>query len=136
MVGAEFGLGFSRFVSLGNQADVQAAELIESFAAHEPTRLIAVYCEDFRDGREFARAGKAAVEAGTPVVLLAGGATEASARAARSHTGALASDLESIRAACRAAGIELVASPKEVVDVAHGASLRPPARGAANRAGG
>jgi acetate---CoA ligase (ADP-forming) len=120
MVGAEFGLGFSRFVSLGNQADVQAAELIESFAAHEPTRLIAVYLEDFRDGREFARAGKAAVEAGTPVVLLAGGATEAAARAARSHTGALASDLEAIRAACLGAGIELVTSPKEVVDVAMG----------------
>lgn len=120
MVGAEFGLGFSRFVSLGNQADVQAAELIESFAAHEPTRLIAVYIEDFRDGREFARAGKAAVDAGTPVVLLAGGATEVSARAARSHTGALASDLASIRAACVGAGIELVTSPKEVVDVAMG----------------
>jgi acyl-CoA synthetase (NDP forming) len=120
MVGAEFGLGFSRFVSLGNQADVQAAELVESFAAHEPTQLIAVYLEDFRDGREFARAGKAAVEAGTPVVLLAGGATEASARAARSHTGALASDLEAIRAACLGAGIELVSSPKEVADVAMG----------------
>jgi acetate---CoA ligase (ADP-forming) len=120
MVGAEFGLGFSRFVSLGNQADVQASELIESFAAHEPTKLIAVYLEDFRDGREFARAGKAAVEAGTPVVLLAGGATEAAARAARSHTGALASDLASIRAACLGAGIELVYSPKEVVDVAMG----------------
>ncbi len=120
MVGAEFGLGFSRFVSLGNQADVQAAELVESYAAHEPTRLIAVYLEDFRDGREFARAGKAAVDAGTPVVLLAGGATEASARAARSHTGALASDLASIEAACLGAGIELVASPKEVVDVAMG----------------
>ena len=120
MVAAEFGLGFSRFVSLGNQADVQAAELIESFAAHEQTQLIAVYLEDFRDGREFARAGKAAVEAGTPVVLLAGGATEVSARAARSHTGALASDLASIRAACVGAGIELVASPKEVVDVSMG----------------
>lgn len=120
MVGAELGLGFSRFVSLGNQADVQAAELVESLAAHEPTQLIAVYLEDFRDGREFARAGKAAVEAGTPVVLLAGGATEASARAARSHTGALASDLAAIRAACLGAGIELVSSPKEVVDVAMG----------------
>jgi acyl-CoA synthetase (NDP forming) len=120
MVGAEFGLGFSRFVSLGNQADVQASELIESFAAHERTKLIAVYLEDFRDGREFARAGKAAVDAGTPVVLLAGGATEAAARAARSHTGALASDLASIRAACLGAGIELVYSPKEVVDVAMG----------------
>jgi acetate---CoA ligase (ADP-forming) len=120
MVGAEFGLGFSRFVSLGNQADVEAAELVESFAAHEPTRLIVVYLEDFRDGRAFARAGKAAVETGTPVVLLAGGATEASARAARSHTGALASDRASIEAACVASGIELASSPKEVVDVAMG----------------
>jgi acyl-CoA synthetase (NDP forming) len=120
MVGAEFGLGFSRFVSLGNQADVQASELIASYAEHEPTKLIAVYLEDFRDGREFARAGKAAVDAGTPVVLLAGGATEAAARAARSHTGALASDLASIRAACLGAGIELVYSPKEAVDVAMG----------------
>jgi acyl-CoA synthetase (NDP forming) len=51
-------------------------------------------------------------------VLLAGGATEASARAARSHTGALASDLAAIEAACVAAGIELVRSPKEVVDLA------------------
>jgi acyl-CoA synthetase (NDP forming) len=120
MVGAEFGLGFSRFVSLGNQADVEAAEIVESYAAHEPTRLIAVYLEDFRNGRAFARAGMAAVAAGTPVVLLAGGATEASARAARSHTGALASDRASIEAACVASGIELVSSPKEVVDVAMG----------------
>ncbi|HWB56981.1 MAG TPA: acetate--CoA ligase family protein [Gaiellaceae bacterium] len=120
LVGAEFGLGFSRFVSLGNQADVQTPELIASFAEHEPTRLIALYCEDFRDGREFARAAAAAVESGTPVVLLAGGATEASARAARSHTGALASDLAAVKAASLAAGIELVYSPKEVVDVAMG----------------
>jgi acyl-CoA synthetase (NDP forming) len=119
-LGADFGLGFSRFVSLGNQADVEAAELVEAFAAHEPTRLIAVYLEDFRDGRAFARAAKAAAESGTPVVLLAGGATEASARAARSHTGALASDRAAVEAACVAAGIELVSSPKEVVDVAMG----------------
>jgi acetate---CoA ligase (ADP-forming) len=115
LLGAEFGLGFSRFVSLGNQADVEAWELVESYAAHEPTRLIAVYLEDFRDGRAFARACAAA---GKPVILLAGGATEASARAARSHTGALASDLAAIEAACTAAGVELVRSPKEVVDLA------------------
>lgn len=115
LLGAEFGLGFSRFVSLGNQADVEAVELVESYAAHEPTRLIAVYLEDFRDGRAFARA---CASAGKPVVLLAGGATEASARAARSHTGALASDLAAIEAACVAAGIELVRSPKEVADLA------------------
>ena len=115
LLAADFGLGFSRFVSLGNQADVEAWELVESFAAHEPTKLIAVYLEDFRDGRAFARACAAA---GKPVVLLAGGATEAAARAARSHTGALASDLAAIEAAAVAAGIELVSSPKEVVDLA------------------
>jgi acetate---CoA ligase (ADP-forming) len=115
LLGGEFGLGFSRFVSLGNQADVEAWELVESYAEHGPTRLIAVYLEDFRDGRAFARA---CASAGKPVVLLAGGATEASARAARSHTGALASDLAAVEAACVAAGIELVRSPKEVVDLA------------------
>jgi acetate---CoA ligase (ADP-forming) len=115
LLAADFGLGFSRFVSLGNQADVEAWELVESFAAHEPTKLIAVYLEDFRDGRAFARACSSA---GKPVVLLAGGATEAAARAARSHTGALASDLSAIEAAAVAAGIELVSSPKEVVDLA------------------
>ena len=127
LIGAEFGLGFSRFVSLGNQADVEAWELVESYAAHEPTRLIAVYLEDFRDGRAFARA---CASAGKPVVLLAGGATEASARAARSHTGALASDLAAIEAACVAAGIDLVRSPKEVVDLAQGllAGRRPRGR--------
>lgn len=115
LLAAEIGLGFSRFVSLGNQADVEARELVEAYAAHEPTRLIVVYLEDFRDGRAFARACAAA---GKPVVLLAGGATETAARAARSHTGALASDLAAIRAASAAAGIELVRSPKEAVDLA------------------
>ncbi len=115
LLGAEVGLGFSRFVSLGNQADIEAWELVESLAAHEPTKLIAVYLEDFREGRRFARACAAA---GKPVVLLAGGATEAAARAARSHTGALASDLSAIRAAAVASGIELVHAPKELVDLA------------------
>jgi acyl-CoA synthetase (NDP forming) len=135
LLGAEFGLGFSRFVSLGNQADVEAWELVESYAAHEPTRLIAVYLEDFRDGRAFARA---CASAGKPVVLLAGGATEASARAARSHTGALASDLAAVEAACVAAGIELVRSPKEVVDLAQAllAGRRPRGRRVALAADG
>jgi len=93
MLAGDAGLGFSRFVSLGNQADLEAAELIHDFREHEPTRVIAVYCEDFRDGRAFARAAQQAVEAGKPVLLIAGGGTPGSARAARSHTGALVSDL-------------------------------------------
>jgi acyl-CoA synthetase (NDP forming) len=129
MLAGDAGLGYSRFVSLGNQADLEVAELIEDFAGHEPTRLIAVYCEDFRDGRAFARAAQRAVETGKPVLLLAGGASPASARAARSHTGALVSDLVAIEAACAAAGIERVATPKELVDVAAARLGAPPAAG-------
>src|SRR5437764_508437 len=80
------GLGFSRFASLGNQADVEVAELVEGFARHEGTRLIALYVEDFRDGRAFTRAAAASRK---PVVLLTGGGSEAGVRAARSHTRAL-----------------------------------------------
>jgi acetate---CoA ligase (ADP-forming) len=129
LLARDVGLGFSRFVSLGNQADLEARELVEALAAHEPTRVITVYLEDFRDGRAFARAAHAAVSSGKPVVLLPGGTTEASAGAARSHTGALVSELAAVEAACRAAGIELVATPRELVDVAQALRAAPAAAG-------
>ena len=118
LLGAQYGVGVSRFASLGNEADIDAAEfLVEAFAADERTRVIGVYCEDFHDGRAFARAGAAAVAAGKQVVLLAaGGGSEAGARAAASHTGALASDTAAVDAACRAARILRVATPKELFD--------------------
>lgn len=118
LLAREAGIGFSRFASLGNQADLEAADLVRSFVAHEPTRAIAVYCEDFRDGREFARAAEAASEAGKPVLLLTVGGSAGSARAARSHTGALVSSSVAVDAACDAAGIERVATPAELVDLA------------------
>ncbi len=115
---ARVGLGFSRFISLGNQADIEAAELVGALAGHPETRAIAVYAEDFRDGRAFAAAAEHAAAAGKPMLLLAIEHTEATARAVRSHTGALATDGATIDAACRAAGIERVRSPQELVDVA------------------
>ena len=118
LLGAQYGIGVSRFASLGNQADVEAAELVDAFAADEHTRVIGVYCEDFRDGRAFARAGAAALERGKQVILLAAGGSEAGARAAASHTGALASDSAAVEAACRAAGIMRVATPKQLIDCA------------------
>jgi acyl-CoA synthetase (NDP forming) len=109
-------MGFSRFASVGNQADVDLAELVASFAAHEGTELIAVYAEDFSDGRAFVDAAAAA--ASTPVVLLTVGRSAASIRAAASHTGALVSDVAVVEAACRAAGAHLVSTPAEMVDLA------------------
>lgn len=117
LLAREAALGFSRFVSLGNQADLDAAELIGAFTEHDRTEAIALYIEDFRDGRAFARAAAAARDRGKPVVLLTLDRTEATARAARSHTGALASELAAVEAACRAAGIVRVNTPGELVDV-------------------
>jgi acyl-CoA synthetase (NDP forming) len=118
MLAATAGLGFSRFASVGNQADVEIAELIGELARHEPTELIAVYVEDFRDGRAFAAAAESATAAGKPVVLLAIEHTAATARAVASHTGALASAGAAIDAACRAAGIVRVHAPQQLVDTA------------------
>jgi len=113
-------LGFSRFVSLGNQADLEMAELIHELSEHDGTELIAIYVEDFRDGRAFARAAEAATRADKPVVLLAVDHSEATARAVRSHTGALASEGAAIDAACHAAGMQRVNAPQELVDLAQG----------------
>jgi len=129
LLAADYGLGFSRFASLGNQADLEAAELVRELAEHGPTRVIALYCEDFRDGRAFARSAQAAVEAGKPVLLLTPGGSEASTRAALSHTGALVSDSTAVEAACRAAGIQRVATPRELVDLAQASLARNRPRG-------
>ena len=110
-------MGVSRFASLGNQADIDAADLIEAYAQHPGTSAIALYCEDFGDGQRLARAAHVASQAGKPVVLLTVGSTAASVRNARSHTGALASDQLVVGAACRAAGIEQVTSPAQMADL-------------------
>src|SRR3954447_9097727 len=108
-------MGFSRFASVGNQADLDLAEIVASFAAHEGTELIAVYAEDFSDGRAFV---DAAAAASTPVILLTVGRSDASIRAAVSHTGALVSDVSVVEAACRSAGAHLVSTPGEMIDLA------------------
>jgi acyl-CoA synthetase (NDP forming) len=115
LLAAEVGLGVSRVASVGNQADLEVADLIAAFAADPNTGVIAAYVEDFRDGRALARAARAST---TPVVLLASGVSDVGRRAARSHTGALVSDLAAVEAACRAAGIVRVSTPRELVDVA------------------
>ncbi|MDX6545121.1 MAG: hypothetical protein QOG02_895, partial [Gaiellales bacterium] len=67
LLARRYGLGFSRFASIGNQADLDLAELVASYADHTATDLVAIYVEDFRDGRAFV---DAAAGAGKPVVLI------------------------------------------------------------------
>ncbi|MFJ8676132.1 acetate--CoA ligase family protein [Streptomyces sp. NPDC093589] len=115
---ARAGQGISRFVSLGNQADVDAADALEALIPHPATRVIAAYVEDFRDGRRLARTLRAARAADKPVLLLTAGRSAASGRAAASHTGALVSAPAVVAAVCRDAGALLLHSAGELVDAA------------------
>jgi len=127
---AAAGLGFNRFASIGNQADLDVADLVEDFARAPGVEAIALYCEDFRRGRRFLEAALFAAETGTPVAMIALAGGGAAARAARSHTGAIVSGSVSVTAACRAAGIEQVSTPRELVDLLQGLLAgHPPAGG-------
>ena len=117
-VAGDAGFGVSRFVSVGNQADLDVTEVISEFVKHEPTRVIAVYVEDFRDGRALAQAALNAHAEGKPVIVLTAGSSRAGARAARSHTGALVSASVAIDAACRASGMLRVMSTHEMIELA------------------
>lgn len=123
------GVGFSRFASLGNQADLDIADLIDACVEHDGTRAIAVYCEDFHDGRRFAAAALRAYRAGKPVALLAVGRGAASARGARSHTGAMVTPAVVVDAACEAGGVEQVRTPTELAHLLQALLRVKPPRG-------
>lgn len=109
------GLGIARFVSIGNQADVGIAEVIEYLADDPATTLIACFVEAVRDGRRFVDAAARATPR-KPVVVLKGGRSDAGRRAAGSHTGSLAGAWDVYRAGCRHAGVVLAEETEEFFD--------------------
>ncbi|MFZ1057611.1 MAG: acetate--CoA ligase family protein [Candidatus Rokuibacteriota bacterium] len=110
------GLGLSKFLSIGNQVDLEIADLLDDLAADPETTLIAAFIESVRDGRRFVEAARRATRR-KPVVVLKGGRTEAGRRAAGSHTGALAGTFEVYKAAFRAAGAVACVETEEFFDV-------------------
>ena len=113
---AASGLGVSRFVSVGNQADVTATEALLDLVSHDLTTVVGVYLESFGPGIVAAMSELRA--AGKPVVLLTVGSSVAAQEAARTHTGALTSSLDLVDAACRRAGAVRVTTPAALVDLA------------------
>jgi len=85
------GIGFSKFISLGNEADLSLSDFIEYFTEDRRTQVITVYMESVKDGRSLVRALKAATIK-KPVVVMKVGTTSSGAKAAASHTGAMAGD--------------------------------------------
>src|SRR5947209_15608497 len=82
-------MGVSAIVGLGNKSDIDEDDLLAFFEQDPNTNLIAQHCEDLKDGRAFAEAAKR-VSRKKPVIVLKAGRTSAGAKAASSHTGALA----------------------------------------------
>jgi acetate---CoA ligase (ADP-forming) len=100
----ESGVGFSKFVSLGNKADISELEMLRYLADDADTRVILGYIEGVENGREFMEVARRAVRK-TPVILAKSGGTSAGARAASSHTGTLAGSEQAFEAAFKQTGI-------------------------------
>jgi acyl-CoA synthetase (NDP forming) len=114
---AEKGLRFSTIVSCGNECDLAAEDYLEYFGQDEETKTIVAYMEGVKDGRRFFEVARE-VGPRKPIILWKGGLSEQGARAAASHTGALAGSAEIWRAMFRQTGIINVTSVAEVVDCA------------------
>lgn len=111
------GVGISRMVTLGNEADVDLADGIAALASDPQTRVILCCMETCRDGDRFRRALDIAREHRTPVVVLKIGATEMGQAAAASHTGALAGSDAVIDAVLRRHGALRVHSHEDLVEL-------------------
>jgi acetyl coenzyme A synthetase (ADP forming)-like protein len=121
---AERRLGFSSFVSIGNKADVSSNDLLEWWEDDPETDLVLLYLESFGNPRKFGRLGRR-VARRKPILALKAGATGAGARAAGSHTAALAGSETAVDALFRQAGVLRARTLEELVDVAALLSSQP-----------
>ena len=115
--GAEKSIGFSGIVSIGDQLDVDVADLLDFFALDEKTRAILLYVEAIKDARKFMSAARAAARV-KPVVVVKSGRMAQGAKAAATHTGALAGSDAVYDAAFRRAGLLRVFDLRELFDCA------------------
>ena len=122
------GVGFSNFVSLGNEADITETDMIEYFGSDDNVTVIAAYVESIMNGPRFIEAAKK-VTPKKPIVLLKSGRSEAGARAVSSHTGSLAGSQEAYQAAFRQAGVLQVEEIKELYALADVLSNQPLPKG-------
>ncbi len=126
------GIGLSKFVSTGNEADLHLEDYLEYLGQDKDTRIIAVYIEGLREGRRFFNLAREITKQ-KPIVAMKSGTTDASAKAARSHTGALAGSDAIYTAAFKQAGVIRVEDEEDLGDTALALSRLPLPKG--NRVG-
>ena len=119
------GIGLTRLASIGNKLDVDEVDLLPVLLEHEATRMICMYLEGIRRGREFI---EIAEQAEKPIVLLKGNIAPAAARIARSHSASILNEQRVMESAARQAGIIQVTELSEFPVVAKSFML-PPMRG-------
>ncbi len=126
-----YGLGFSTGISVGNEANIDLVDGMEYLAACPRTRVIGLYIEAIRRGRDFIEAARSIVPH-KPVVAYYVGGSEAGSKAGRSHTGAMAGPDALYDGVFRQSGVIRASSVEELFDFcwALGASVRPEGRGA------
>lgn len=117
-------VGFSKFVSLGNKADLSENDFLKVLGSDDKTNVILGYLESLVDGAGFMKLARR-VSKKKPILILKSGRTQAGAKAAASHTGALAGSDSAFDAAFTQAGIMRVDSGEELFDYAQAFSSQP-----------
>jgi acetyltransferase len=121
-------IGFSHFVSLGNSADVDFGDVIDFLGSEAGTRSILLYIESIKHARKFMSAARAAAR-NKPVIALKAGRVAEGAKAAASHTGALAGSDDVYDAAIRRAGMLRVYTIEDLFDAVETLGRAKPLKG-------
>lgn len=110
------GVGISKFISSGNEADLTVTDYLEYFGKDDEVKVIVMYIEQVRAGRRFFEVAKEVTKK-KPIVVIKVGTTEAGSKAAASHTGALAGSDRIYDVAFRQAGIIRASNAEEMFDI-------------------
>ena len=121
-------MGVSKFVSFGNKSDVSETDILSYLMYDKETKVILVYLEDVKHGRDFIKIAKK-VTLKKPVVVIKSGRSSAGARAAASHTGAIAGSDKVYDAAFEQSGVIRARDMEEFFDIGKALAMQPPAMG-------
>jgi acetyl coenzyme A synthetase (ADP forming)-like protein len=121
-------MGVSAIVGLGNKSDIDEDDLLTFFEQDDNTQIIAQHCEDLKDGRSFAEVAKR-VSKKKPIVVLKAGRTSAGAKAASSHTGALAGNDKIYEDVFNQSGVIRARSLRDMLEFARGVPVLPTPKG-------
>ena len=121
-------MGVSAIVGLGNKSDIDEDDLLTFFEQDDNTQIIAQHCEDLKDGRAFAEVARR-VSKKKPVVVLKAGRTSMGARAASSHTGALAGNDKIYDDVFKQSGVIRARSLRDLLEFARGIPVLPTPKG-------